>query len=83
MGLAVVAAGIRRISDEMLMTASNVLAAASPRIQTGKGALLPPLSDSAKISKKIAFAVAQVAITQQLAPALSESAIQDAIEAHF
>jgi len=82
-GLAVVAANIRRISDEMLMTASKVLAAASPRVQTGSGGLLPSLSDSAEISKKIAFEVAKVAIAQHHAPPLSDAAIADAIETHF
>lgn len=82
-GLAVVAAKIRRISDEMLMTASSVLAEASPCVQMGHGGLLPSLSDSAEISKKIAFAVAKVAIAQQHAPPLNDNEIHHAIETHF
>lgn len=82
-GLAVIAANIRRISDEMLMTASKVLATASPHVKTGSGGLLPSLSDSAEISKKIAFAVAKVAIAQRHAPALSDDRLHQAIEENF
>src|SRR5690606_25868902 len=61
-GLGVLAAKARIISDEMLRTASETLAAASPLANTGKGGLLPPLSELSALSKKIAFAVAKVAI---------------------
>lgn len=83
LGLAVVATGIRRISNEMLITASKVLAAASPRGKTGRGSLLPALSDSAAISKTIALEVALLAQQQQLAPDCSLADLQQAIEANF
>ena len=43
-GLGVVSAKINRISDEMLMAASAMLAQASPLANTGTGELLPPFS---------------------------------------
>uniref|UniRef100_UPI002354749A NAD-dependent malic enzyme n=1 Tax=Methylophaga thiooxydans TaxID=392484 RepID=UPI002354749A len=42
-GLAVVAAGITRVTNEMMMVASEVLAAHSPLLNSEEGALLPPL----------------------------------------
>lgn len=67
LGLAVIAANINRITDEMLMAASEALALESPLANTGAGNLLPPLTAIATISKKIAFAVAKVAYQQGLA----------------
>ncbi len=62
-GLAVMAANITRITDEMLMTASTILAATSPLVKTGEGSLLPALTDISEVSKQIAFAIAKVAQT--------------------
>ncbi len=83
LGLAVVAANIERITDDMLLVASEVLAAASPLAQTGEGELLPALTESAILSKKIAFAVARLAQQKQLAPGMSEAALLQAIEDNF
>ena len=83
LGLAVIAANIRRITDDMLLVASEVLADASPLVQTGEGELLPPLTESAALSKKIALAVAKLAQQKQLAPAMSEAALIQAIEDNF
>jgi len=82
-GLAVIAANIRRLSNEMMMVASEVLADASPLTVQGKGALLPPLAQVADISKAIAFSVARQAQQQGLAPAMSAVELKTAIEAHF
>lgn len=82
-GLAVLAAGIRRVTNEMMMVASEVLAAASPLSLEGKGALLPPLEQVADISKAIAFSVARQAQQQGLAPAISAVELKTAIEANF
>jgi malate dehydrogenase (oxaloacetate-decarboxylating) len=72
-GLAVVAAGIERITDEMMMVASEVLAAASPLANTGEGALLPELDQIIDLSKQIAFEVAKLAQQQGMAPVTSEA----------
>lgn len=82
-GLAVVAAKITRITDEMLMKSSEVLAEASPVVISGEGALLPPLTDIAELSKKIAFAVAKIAQQQGFADKISDEDLQKSIEANF
>ncbi|MFT6917767.1 MAG: malate dehydrogenase (oxaloacetate-decarboxylating) [Cognaticolwellia sp.] len=82
-GLGVVSAKINRISDEMLMAASAMLAQASPLANTGTGELLPPLVEIAALSKKIAFAVGKVAFEQNLALPLSDDQLMENIERNF
>ncbi len=82
-GLGVVAANINRITDEMLMVASETLAAVSPLANTGTGELLPALTGIADLSKKIAFAVAKVAFTQKLALEISDEQLKAKIEQNF
>lgn len=71
------------ISDGMLMAASNALADSSPFASTGRGELLPPLSNIADLSKKIAFAVGKVAITEGLALEISDEQLEQSIDASF
>jgi malate dehydrogenase (oxaloacetate-decarboxylating) len=83
LGLGVVAANISRITDEMLMVASEMLANESPLANTGKGELLPPLTSIAQLSKKIAFAVAKVAYKQGLALEISDDMLVAKIDRDF
>jgi malate dehydrogenase (oxaloacetate-decarboxylating) len=78
-GLAVLASGIRRLTNEMMMVASEVLASVAP----AEGALLPPLKDVAEISKQIAFSVAREAQQQGLAPVKTAVELKEAIEDNF
>lgn len=82
-GLGVLAVKARRISDEMLRVASETLAAASPLANTGSGGILPPLTQLADLSKKIAFEVAKVAMAQGHALELDDALLQRKIDAHF
>ncbi|MDO6446562.1 NAD-dependent malic enzyme [Colwellia sp. 1_MG-2023] len=82
-GLGVVAANVNRITDEMLMVASKTLAEASPLANTGKGELLPPLTEIANLSKKIAFAVAKIAFDQGLALRIDDESLRAKIERNF
>jgi malate dehydrogenase (oxaloacetate-decarboxylating) len=82
-GLGVLAVKARRISDEMLRAASETLADASPLANTGSGALLPPLTQLADLSKQIAFAVAKVAMAQGHALELDDATLRRKIEANF
>lgn len=82
-GLGVLAVKARRISDEMLRAASETLAEASPLANTGSGALLPPLTQLADLSKQIAFAVAKVAMAQGHALELDDATLRRKIEANF
>ncbi|KGJ94137.1 NAD-dependent malic enzyme [Colwellia psychrerythraea] len=83
LGLAVVAANISRISDEMLMAASEILAQESPLANTGVGQLLPPLSSIRELSKKIAFSVAKVAFKQKFALEVSDEVLLSQIQNNF
>lgn len=83
LGLAVVSANISRITDEMLMAASEVLAQESPLVKNGEGALLPPLNSIMALSKKIAFAVCKIAFEQQYALVVSDEALSIQIEKNF
>lgn len=82
-GLGVVAVGAKRITDEMLMVASETLAAASPRANTGEGSLLPPLTQVEALSKKIAFNVAKKAIEQSVALEISDEKLASLIERNY
>jgi malate dehydrogenase (oxaloacetate-decarboxylating) len=82
-GLGVISANISRITDKMLQVASETLAAASPLANTGKGELLPPLTQIAQLSKEIAFAIAKVAYEQDLALELSDADLLAKIEQNF
>ena len=82
-GLGVVAADITRITDEMLMAASEALADASPMANTGVGELLPPLTAIAGLSKEIAFRVAKIAYQQGLALEISDEQLKAKIETNF
>ena len=83
LGLGVVAANISRITDEMLMVASEALASESPLAKSGKGELLPSITSIADLSKKIAFAVAKVAYKQGLALEIADDMLEAKIERNF
>jgi malate dehydrogenase (oxaloacetate-decarboxylating) len=82
-GLGVIASKASRVTDNMLMAASNALAECSP-IVTGQGdAVLPPLKDIQAVSKKIAFAVAKQAQADDMALEISDEMLSAAIERNF
>ena len=82
-GLGVNASKAKLITDEMLMATSNALADTSP-LALGEGnELLPPLTTITELSKKIAFAVAKVAIEQGLALEQSDELIKANIKKNF
>jgi malate dehydrogenase (oxaloacetate-decarboxylating) len=58
LGLGVLAAGARRITDGMFMAASLALADSSPALRNTDAPLLPPLADIRSVSRRIALAVA-------------------------
>lgn len=82
-GLGVIAVKARLISDEMLRAASETLAANSPLANTGQGGLLPAFTELSALSKKIAFAVAKVAMQQNLALEIDDNQLQQQIENNF
>jgi len=82
-GLAVIAGKVTRITDAMLITASEVLASASPMVIAGEGALLPPLTNIAELSKTMAFEIVKVAQQENVAESMTDEALMAAIEDNF
>jgi len=83
LGLGVIACGAKRVTDDMLMATSLCLASVSPLANNGSGSLLPPLTEIAAISKKMAFDVAKVAISQGHALQISDEQLRNQIEKNF
>jgi malate dehydrogenase (oxaloacetate-decarboxylating) len=82
-GLGVLSSGALRISDEMIMAASQALAAASPLANTSKGGLLPPLTEISGLSREIAFVVGKVAQQQGHALEMPDEVLRSKIESNF
>ena len=82
-GLGVIASGASRITDEMLMSASETLAKYSPLVLNGEGLVLPELKDIQTVSRAIAFAVGKMAQQQGVAVKTSAEALQQAIDENF
>ncbi|NVO58221.1 NAD-dependent malic enzyme [Rhodobacteraceae bacterium B1Z28] len=83
MGLGVLAAGARRVTDGMFMAAAEALAALSPAKSDRTASLLPDVSDICEVSKAIAFAVGQQAQLDGVAPNTTEYDLKAAIDAKF
>ncbi|MDR5867173.1 NAD-dependent malic enzyme [Halomonas koreensis] len=82
-GLGVVAAGASRVTDAMLMSASRALAREAPVAKTGRGAVLPALSEIRELSKAIAYEVAAQAQQEGVALQTDGPTLRGAIERHF
>jgi malate dehydrogenase (oxaloacetate-decarboxylating) len=80
-GLGIIASKASRISEEMMMIASETLAKASA--ESGGEHLLPPITEIANLSKKIAFEVGKLAMKQGLALELSDDLLAKQIEKNF
>jgi len=82
-GLGVVAARACRITDNMMVAASRALAEQSPMVQSGSGALLPPLSEIRSVSQHIARAVFKQAVADEVAMPVPEDMIAQRVAANF
>lgn len=82
-GLGVIASQATRVTDNMLMASSMALADCSPKLYNPDADLLPDLDDLQKVSKIIAFKVAQAAITDGVALPLSDELLLKSIEDNF
>ncbi len=80
-GLGVIAAGARRVSDDMLLAAAKALAELSPTLKDTNASLLPPVDCLRGVSSAIAFAVARQAQAEGLAEACDEADLRARIEA--
>ena len=82
-GLGVLAVRANRVTDEMLLASSEILAEASPRASgTGRDLLLP-LQQITEVSRSIAFAVAKVAQEQGHALKISDAQLHARIDQIF
>lgn len=82
-GLGVLAVRAHKVTDLMLMAASEALAELSPLVQAASGGLLPDLKDSEKVSRHIALKVGLAAQESGAAEKTSEQELMDRIESNF
>jgi malate dehydrogenase (oxaloacetate-decarboxylating) len=82
-GLGVLSAGARRVTDGTMLAAARALGARSPTRNDPSAPLLPPLDELLGITQDIAFAVAREAQESGMAPTSSEDAVRAAIAARF
>jgi malate dehydrogenase (oxaloacetate-decarboxylating) len=80
-GLGVLAAQARRVTDSMFMAAAKSLAEMSPARQDHEARLLPPLTDIRAVSVTVATAVAKQACQEQLAEGCEEATLGGRIQA--
>ena len=79
-GLALVAGGATRVTDNMLVAAAEVLGSLSPAIKDPELPLLPALGEARDVALKIALAVALQAIADGVAPMLSKESLEAAMK---
>jgi malate dehydrogenase (oxaloacetate-decarboxylating) len=77
MGLGILAAGARRVTDAMFMAAAKAVAQMSPTATDRNGSLLPPVGRMRAVSLAVAQAVARQAQADGVAPTC-DAAILDA-----
>lgn len=82
-GLGVIACKSARVTDEMLMIASITLSENAPQVDDNSASILPPLTDLPQISRKIAFAVAKMAMSQGHAREIPDEELLEIIEHNF
>ena len=82
-GLGVIAAGASRVTDGMLMAASNALAEHAPVVKSGEGALLPALSNIREITQYIALKVGLQAQEDGVAPGITTEKLEASIARNF
>jgi malate dehydrogenase (oxaloacetate-decarboxylating) len=81
MGLGVVAARARRVTDAMMLAATRTLAANSPALKDASASLLPPLTDLRRVATKIAVAVGIAAQKDGVAAQLPEAELHERVTA--
>jgi malate dehydrogenase (oxaloacetate-decarboxylating) len=80
-GLGVVAARARRVTDSMMQAAARALAEYSPALANPEGPLLPPLHDLRRVAVEIAMAVGLEAQRAGLAPLTTSESVREAVNA--
>jgi malate dehydrogenase (oxaloacetate-decarboxylating) len=81
MGLGVVAARARRVTDAMMLAAARTLAANSPALKDASASLLPPLTELRRVAAKIAVVVGIEAQKDSVAAQLPEAELRERVTA--
>jgi malate dehydrogenase (oxaloacetate-decarboxylating) len=77
-GLGVVAVGAKTVSDEMLTAAATEIGRLAA--ENADGALLPSVTESRSVARRVAAAVARTAVQQGLAPPMTDDEITTSID---
>jgi malic enzyme len=80
-GLGAIVAQAREITDRMFLVAARTLSDMILTDRIRQGALYPPLADLRRISRAIAIAVAREASQAGMAPMMTDSEIESAVDA--
>jgi malate dehydrogenase (oxaloacetate-decarboxylating) len=81
MGLGILAARARRVTEDMFMAASRAFAECSPALHDSHAALLPPLEDIRRVARHIAVAVAGEAQRNGVAEPASAGELERQVDA--
>ena len=82
-GLGVIASGAKRVTDGMLMAASEALAEMSPAVHAQGGSLLPDLREIETVSRTIALRVGLAAMKDGVSALADETDLLAAIEKNY
>jgi malate dehydrogenase (oxaloacetate-decarboxylating) len=76
LALGILTSRAKHVSDGMIMAAAKALAALSPTLKNKEASLLPPITDSRKVSLPVAEAVGKQAIAEGLAGVADEKSFE-------
>jgi malate dehydrogenase (oxaloacetate-decarboxylating) len=76
LALGILTSKAKHVSDGMIMSAAKALAALSPTLKNKEAPLLPPITDSRKVSLPVAEAVGKQAIAEGLAGVADERSFE-------
>ena len=76
LALGILTSKAKHVSDAMIMAAAKALAALSPTLKNKEASLLPPITDSRKVSLPVAEAVGKQAIAEGLAGVADEKSFE-------
>jgi malate dehydrogenase (oxaloacetate-decarboxylating) len=81
MSLGILSVRAHRVTESMFMAAAHALAECSPALSDPQGALLPPLEDIRRVSRRIALAVAAEAQHRGVAARTSAEELERLVDA--
>jgi malate dehydrogenase (oxaloacetate-decarboxylating) len=81
MGLGILAARARRVTDGMFDAAARALGELSPAASDPRASLLPPVSELRATAARMATAIATAAVAEGVAPAASDDELRERVAA--